>query len=416
MTVADAAGTSVGDPFLLGVNYWPRAKAMWLVGRFDPGEVAEEFDMIRAIGLSHVRIFLLWESFQPRPDELSVDALRSLRTVADLAAEADLRLEPTFFTGHMSGPNWAPPWLIDPRRPLRPGDRQVVSLNGWSHPSGIHDPYSEPFVLDAERLLLRRVCAELADHPALWAWSLGNEPDLFAQPETAGVGRAWLADMARTIRDVDPDHPILIGLHAASLHGDVGLRVDDASEMTDISVMHAYSIYDPLARAPLDPEVVPFAAALTAALAGRPVLLEELGVNTFVPDGPSHWQDLATWDGGTRRAFFAAEDEAAHYYAQVLDRLHRDGALGAFAWCFGDYAEALWDRPPCDLQVHERFFGLYRADGTLKPMGALVREFAARAPVIRTPERALELGMTADAFYADPEAHLPDLYRRWLAA
>jgi endo-1,4-beta-mannosidase len=384
--------------------------------RFDPAEVAEEFAMIRAIGLGHVRIFLLWESFQPRPDEVSVGAMRSLRIVADLAADADLRLEPTFFTGHMSGPNWAPPWLIDPGRPLRPGDRQVVSLDGTSHAVGIHDPYSEPFVLEAERLLLRTVCAQLADHPALWAWSLGNEPDLFAQPATADAGRAWMADMAQAIRAVDPDHPVLIGLHAASLHRDVGLRVDDAADVTDISVMHGYSIYDSLARAPLDPELVPFAAAVTAALAGRPVLFEELGVNTSVPDGPSHWRDLGTWDGGTRQAFFAAEDEAAAYYADVLDRLHRGGALGAFAWCFGDYAEALWDRPPCDLQAHERFFGLYRADGTLKPMGAAVREFAARAPLIQAPERALDIGMTADAFYADPEAHLPELYARWLGA
>ena len=416
MTDAAAAGTTVGDPFLLGVNYWPRTKAMWWWAEFDADEVREDFAMIRAIGLRYVRVFLLWESFQPRPDEVSVDALRSLRTVADLAADADLRLEPTFFTGHMSGPNWAPRWLADPRRPLRPGDRQVVSLDGTSHASGIHDPYAEPFVLDAERLLLRAVCAELADHPALWAWSLGNEPDLFAQPSSAAAGRAWMSDMAATIREVDPDHPVLIGLHAASLHADVGLRVDDAAEATDISVMHGYSIYDPLARQPLDPELVPFAAALTAALAGRPILFEELGVNTRAPDGPSHWQDLPTWDGGTRRAFFAAEDEAADYYAAVLDRLHRGGALGAFAWCFGDYAEALWDRPPCDLQVHERFFGLFRADGTLKPMGAAVRDFAARAPLIQPPERVLDLGITADAFYADPRAHLPELYRRWLAA
>ena len=86
VTDAAAAGTGVGAPFLLGVNYWPRTKAMWWWARFDAGEVSEEFAMIRSIGLGHVRIFLLWESFQPRPDEVSVDALRSLRTVADLGS------------------------------------------------------------------------------------------------------------------------------------------------------------------------------------------------------------------------------------------------------------------------------------------------------------------------------------------
>jgi endo-1,4-beta-mannosidase len=406
---------AVGDPFLLGVNYWPRAKAMTWWADFDQGEVREEFAMIRAIGLTHVRVFLLWESFQPDVDRVDATAIDHLRTVADIAAESGLLLEPTFFTGHMSGPNWAPDWLLDPSHALRPGDRQVVSLKRPSAaPNDIHNPYVEPFVLEAERLQLRTVCSALRDHPAIWAWSLGNEPDLFAQPPTAADGRGWIADMVATIREVDPDHPVLIGLHGASVHADVGLRIDHAAAETDISVMHGYSIYDSLERHPLDTDLVPFTAALTAALAGRPTLFEEFGMNTQLPDGPSHWEELALWDGGTRRAHFAAEEDAAAYYAGVLDRLHRLGCIGAFAWCFGDYVEELWDRPPCDLQKHERFFGLYRADGTLKPMGRVVRDFAASGPTVQEPERSLELGLTPDEFYADPERHLPGLYARYL--
>jgi endo-1,4-beta-mannosidase len=382
---------------------------------FDAREVREEFAMIGALGLTHVRVFLLWESFQPRPDAVDASAVRNLRTVADIAAETGLFLEPTFFTGHMSGPNWAPDWLLDPSHPVRAGDRQVVSLGRpTASTHRIHNPYVEPFVLDAERLQLRTVCGALHDHPAIWAWSLGNEPDLFARPPAAAAGRAWMADMAATIRDVDPAHPVLIGLHGASVHGDVGLRIDDAAAATDLSVMHGYSIYDGLARWPLDPELVPFTAALTATLAGRPVLFEEFGVNTNVPDGPSHWEELPTWDGGTMRAYFASDEDATAYYTGVLERLHALGCIGAFAWCFGDYAEGLWDRPPCDLQRHERFFGLYRADGTLKPMGDAVRTFAASAPTVSEPMRRIALPTSPNAFYADPERYLPDLYAGYL--
>jgi endo-1,4-beta-mannosidase len=382
---------------------------------FDPGEVREEFAMIRDLGLSHVRIFLLWESFQPRPHVVDGTALGHLRTVADVASETGLLLEPTFFTGHMSGPNWAPDWLLDSSRPRRHGGRQLVSLGRPTAAAhDIYNPYLESFVLDAERLHLRTVCGELRDHPAIWGWSLGNEPDLFAQPPTAAAGRAWMREMAATIRDVDRVHPVLIGLHGASVHGDIGLRIDDAAAETDISVMHGYSIYDELAREPLDPDLVPFTAAVTASLAGRPVLFEEFGVNTSLPDGPSHSEQLATWDGSTRGAHFASEADAATYYAAVLERLHELGCIGAFAWCFGDYAEELWDRPPCDFQRHERFFGLYRADGTLKPMGHAVRELAATAPTVQEPMRRMKLAMTADAFYADPDRYLPDLYAAYL--
>jgi endo-1,4-beta-mannosidase len=98
----------VGDPFVLGVNYWPRRKAMAWWHDFDRAEVAEEFTLIADLGLRAVRIFLLWDDFQPEPGTVSVEAVRHLVEVADVAADLGLALDVTFFTGHMSGTNWAP--------------------------------------------------------------------------------------------------------------------------------------------------------------------------------------------------------------------------------------------------------------------------------------------------------------------
>lgn len=402
-----------GDPFLMGINYWPRRKAMYWWADFDAGEVREEFAMVRDIGLTHLRLFLLWESFQPEPHRVDAKAVADLRTVCDIAAETGLKLQPTFFTGHMSGPNWAPDWLLS-NRPIRKGERQIVSLGRRTgSPTTIYNTYTEPFVIEAEKLQLRTVCGALKDHPAVWAYSLGNEPDLFCRPPDARTGRRWVAEMVRTIKSVDPTRPVLIGLHTASIDGDVGLRVDDIAGETDISVMHGYSIYHPLARHALDPDYVPFTACLTASLAGRPVLYEEFGINTNWPDAPSHWSPLTNWDGTTRKVFFASEDDAAAYYAGVLPRLQRMGCLGAFAWCFPDYDPKLWDRPPCDLQPFERFFGLYRADGSLKPMGKVVADFARSAPKVRPAERAVPLPVPADEYYRDPGKHLRGMYERF---
>jgi len=73
--------------------------------RFDTGEVRRDFARICAVGLDSVRIFLLWEDFQPTPDRVAPEALERLVTVADVAANHGLSLVPTLFTGHMSGVN-----------------------------------------------------------------------------------------------------------------------------------------------------------------------------------------------------------------------------------------------------------------------------------------------------------------------
>ena len=177
--------------------------------------------------------------------------------------------------------------------------------------------------------------------------------------------------------------------------------------------MHGYSIYSPVARGPLDPDFVPFTAALAAALAGRPVLYEEFGINTHSPDSPSHWQELVLWGGRRRRAFFASEDDAAAYFEAVLPRLVRVGSLGAFAWCFSDYDPVLWTRPPCDIQVHERFFGFLRPDGSLKPSAQVMRGFAMTKPTVRVPERTVDLHDSAGDYYADPLARAAALYERF---
>jgi endo-1,4-beta-mannosidase len=94
--------------FRLGINYWPIGSAMGMWKQLDRGEVAEDLAQIAEAGFDCVRIFLLWEDFQPEPDEVSTERLEDLVAVADAAREAGLALVPTLFTGHMSGANWVP--------------------------------------------------------------------------------------------------------------------------------------------------------------------------------------------------------------------------------------------------------------------------------------------------------------------
>ena len=79
-------------------------------------------------------------------------------------------------------------------------------------------------------------------------------------------------------------------------------------------------------------------------------------------------------------------------------------------WCYADYHESLWHRPPCDHQRHERHFGLVRPDGSLKPHAEVLREFIATSPVISAPSARARIEVDGAAFYADPAAALPPLF------
>ena len=404
---------SSSQPFVLGVNYWPRHKAMYWWSDFDAAEVREEFAVIRDLGMRLVRIFLLWDDWQPTPDTVNTDALTNLGTVLDVAAEMGLKLDITFFTGHMSGPNWSPGWLLEPGAPLPPRVRQLVS-GGQVVNCGYRNPYTDPTALSAAELLLRAVVGRYHDHSAVGIWNLGNEPDLFAWPPDPATGREWVRRMTGLIREIDPVHPVTCGLHMDSIVQDNHLRIHDVFGEVDFAVMHSYPMYTPWARGPLDPDFVPFTCALTAALSGKPVLMEEFGGCTNTPGQPS---DMWEWTayGEPRTQFMASEEALAEYLELVLPRLVEVGATGAVLWCFADYVPGLWDRPPCEESVHERFFGLVRPDGSLKPHAEVIRRFAATNPVVRPSARTVELDVSPEEYYADPAGHVVRLYEKYLA-
>jgi endo-1,4-beta-mannosidase len=380
---------------------------------FDRGEVAEEFDLIAELGMGIARIFLLWEDFQPTPDSVDPKALDHLGVVCDLAADRGLRLDVTFFTGHMSGPNWAPEWLLDGSTPA-PDARLVVS-GGRVVGSGYRNPYVDGVALRAQRLLVTRVADRFRDHPAIWAWNLGNEPDLMAVPPDAASGPAWARMLTDSIREVDDRHPVTCGLHLPSLTSDNGLRVDRIFASADLSTMHAYSIYSSLATGATDPDFVAFACALTAALAGRPVLAEEFGSCTTGPGEPRQ-----TWHfpirGVERAQVILSEEDLAEHLALVLPRLVAVGSVGALLWCFADYHSSLWDRPPCLENVHERFFGLVRPDGSVKPHALVVRNFARTRPVVQAPPEYARIDVDPDVYYRDPAGNFASLYAEFRRA
>jgi endo-1,4-beta-mannosidase len=173
-------------------------------------------------------------------------------------------------------------------------------------------------------------------------------------------------------------------------------------------------MYTPWARQPLDPDFVPFTCALTAALAGKPVLMEEFGGCTALPGEATYTMKWTETNGREREQFMASEEDFAEFLRLTIPKLQHSGATGAMLWCYADYIPELWDVPPCQNSQHERFFGLVRPDGSLKPHAKVIQEFAKTNPqVLPIPEYA-KLTVDAEEFYKEPLPHLVELYQKYL--
>lgn len=367
------------QPFVLGVNYWPRKKAMFWWRHFDGGEVRGEFAEIASMGLDVVRIFLMWEHFQPGPREVAPRALADLGTVLDVARENGLRVIPTFFVGMMSGINWTPGWVLDGpapsgATPVWSGGHPVDRIPG--------DIYTDPPLLRAQLYQLRAVVDAYKDHPAIYAWDITNENDSYKKPPTRDAAWLWNKVLSDAVHRLDPSHPVTAGLHIADHEQFKHFWATDLAEGNDYLSMHAYSLYASWGRGPLDPAVAPFSVAMARSLGGKPVLMEEFGLS-MSPDGRTSYTRQVSDGSRTWDQLFASDEQAAAYYAAVGEQLLRVGACGALAWCFSDYDPALYDTPPFTFMPHERYFGLTRADG--RPKSCLAAFTKLKGQTVRNP-------------------------------
>jgi len=403
MSTDDAPDRS--ERFRLGVNYWPARTATGWWRNFDDIEVRTDFARIASAGFDSVRIFLIWEDFQPGPESVDAGMLERLVTVADSAEGAGLVVMPTLFTGHMSGVNWIPAWALGGSS----GDSRfrVVSGGGFTG-AHLRNWYTDPDIGRAQALLAKEAATALAGHEALWAWDLGNENSNCVIPPTRVSARTWLQRMTAALREVDPAVPVTIGLHMEDLEDDRMLGPAEAADVCDFLTMHGYPIYARWADGPTDEHILPFLALLTRWLGGgADVLFSEFGLPTYRRGGLD--AERARHESAV---VFVEESVAAAYTDRALAALRASGCTGAMVWCYADYVPTIWADPPLDGAVHERSFGLWRADGSPKPAVEVVEAFAG-AGGVAAPDGYDWIDIEPDEFYAVPTVHLNRLYDRF---
>jgi len=379
------------DERMVGVNYWPIESGMAWWRSFDEGLVDEDFSRISESNLEKIRVFLLWEDFQPLPNKVSVKTLDLLVRVMDLARKHDLRIMPTLFTGHMSGMNYLPPWMLESGEVEA---RFPVFSEGKRRKKAIRNGYTDREVREAQRRFAREVAIALQGHPALFAWDLGNEPSNVSLPPSRDQARIWLEEIVSELKKWNENVPVTLGLHQQDLEEDRKMGPQDVATFCDFLSMHAYPFYAKWAHHPMDDEVVPFLGLLTQWLGSKEVLIEEVGISCA---------------NELRESLVFTEEEAYEFYERLLKRLRRYPFLGVLFWCYGDYDASLWDQPPFNEKKHERYFGLFRRDRSPKSFVPLVKEF-------RIEPSSLSfrwIDIDREDYFRDPMTHLSRLYRRF---
>ena len=102
--------------------------------------------------------------------------------------DCGLRAMPTLFCGHMSGVNWLPAWSLDSQTPH--GRFRTIS-NGASRSSASATSTPIRHLLEAQVTFAQVAGERVRDHPALFAWDLGNEFSNLREPKTPNDAAQW---------------------------------------------------------------------------------------------------------------------------------------------------------------------------------------------------------------------------------
>ncbi|UCM88487.1 glycoside hydrolase 5 family protein [Streptomyces marincola] len=351
----NAAKLGDGTPWV-GVNYWSRTGGplMWRDYRTDV--IDEELRTMRDHGITLTRSFFYWPDFMPAENTLDDQLVAHYDDFLDRHHALGMTTIPTFIVGHMSGQNWDPAW--------RDG----------------RDIFSDPSFVAQQEWYVRTLGARWKDHPAVAGWLLTNEIPIYGHWQSRGIGTidadavtAWAKTLIDALRDAGAHQPVSVGDGAWGVEitgADNGFRIRDLEPLIDFHGPHVYRMETDEVRQHLG---AAFICELLGPIGGKPVIMEEFGLTSD----------------------YVSEENAAHYYRQILHNTLLAGATGWIPWNNTDYDE-LWHQEPYSHHPFEMHFGLTDDQGRPKEQLREVKRFtevlrAVDAPRLRRADTRIAL-------------------------
>jgi hypothetical protein len=375
----------------VSLDYQPAATGPFLWQAFDTAAVSSDLAAIARAGFREVRVGLAWDSFMP--DARGVDPRRmgEFDTLLRVAGAHGMGIVPVLFIqahGHCV--------FLPARAVMRDARRRGVRVlsEGMPESGGPRDAWTDPLMLELADRWARAMAAGFANHPALAAWDLGDDPARVLRPRRIPDLAAWVAVAGAPLRQRGDRVQMTLG--ADDLLRGRGVRLGSLSgllDRIDIAIRPAQ-----LRRLQLpEPEALLFIAQLAQALAGDQGGQIGLALAMPSPGGDEEGMD---------------ELAAAATVDQLVERRTEAGvsALRATAWC--DLHPRLRERAPYDRHDWRRRCGLVRLDGAEKPaLGPWSR--LARADLAAPPPNPWPPHLDVEAFYANLPDSVLDLAAAW---
>lgn len=256
---ASTAGLRRNPRFLLGVNYYPldADAAGW--EEWYTGDIDTDFAAFAEARLTLVRVFVSWKCFEPQVGRYSEEAGERFDRLVRAAASHRLRLIVCFFA-----------------------DDRHADLTGvvWGQK---RDPRTDSYLIERETALVSHIVERHSGSRAIFAWELANEA-FCCGFDSADALDEWAGVMRETVRELDPERPVMLGADPETLFHATRVDARDALEACEIDVSHQTARYRTyLAEGPLTVSRSTYVESflLHAASRGRPVLLDDVGAHTL---------------------------------------------------------------------------------------------------------------------------------------
>jgi len=234
----------------IGVNYTPSHDwyFCWNDWHIDP--IKRDLDAIAELGADHLRLMLIWPSFQPNLTWVSPAHLERLSELLGAMGERGLDALVTVFTGQLSGWMFLPPFN-------KPDPAMYNDAEMWA----------------AQELMIRETARVMKAHDNLIGFDFGNEINTCWSAETS-IGDAWMKKMFALMNAELPDRVHVNGVDHNPWFKPTTFS-PRALAANPLPVIHAYPYWTGALKygGPMDPpsvQLITAFAALVRAYAGDP--------------------------------------------------------------------------------------------------------------------------------------------------